>query len=775
MKPETLRARLKPLATVLPLYLLPALCLCWMAGLLLSRAAASAWPLAAALALSILGVAVLFPAGKGLRACSLCAAALCLAGVVGFHAWHPALPPLTDAETGLSEVTGVVAEEVRVSGTDTLHVRTVLRDVTVNGQPLRGGLYWTMYTDALPEALTPGQRVSAAGRLYAPNSADNPGGFDFREYLLQQRIPLGFYGGQDTVTAVPGPFSLWGAAAGLRHTLTLRLRAALGEDAGALAATMLLGVRSLVPEDDRAAFSRLGIAHILSVSGFHVGVLAGLLAAILRLLRADRRVRLAVETAVLAAYCLLTGLHAPVIRASILLIAGETGRLRNRRGHGLHLLALSALVTLIVFPTQLTSAGFHMTYAALLGLLCVAPALERRFPARPGPLGWVKRATISGAAAQAGVALPLMYWYQSLPLWAVVLSAPVTLFSAAFIALGWVHLALGLVPAVGPLIGQITAAAGELFLRGVRLLGALPVGNLWTARANLLTALGWVLLMAGCSVFLAMGRRKRAAMIGLGCLLMALSVVPLPHTGTDYIQLSVGSADAAVLHDRDTVVVIDTGEDGRVLSQYLRQRRLSVDTLVITHLHSDHVGGVQALLDERIPVRRCVYPDGGREAAVQPELTALLDSLADTGTEVQAMARGDTLALPSGSLTAVWPERSKVRPGQDANESSLALLARLGGASLLLTGDLDGRYEAYAALPADILKVAHHGSASSTSPAFLEAVAPQVMLLSCGDDRRPETLAERAGSIPIYSTRALGAVTVMFHENGIYTVTGYRE
>ena len=241
-----------------------------------------------------------------------------------------------------------------------------------------------------------------------------------------------------------------------------------------------------------------------------------------------------------------------------------------------------------------------------------------------------------------------------------------------------------------------------------------------------------------------------------------LSLIPWPHRGCTYIQFSVGSADAAVLWDRDEVTVVDTGEDGYTVGSWLRQHRLGIDRLVLTHLHLDHAGGITALLEAGIPVRECLIPWGAENALIDPAVASQLAVLRQAGIPVRTVARGDTLPLPDGGMTVLWPEAGRVRPGQDANESSMTLRAEAMGTTLLLTGDLDGRYEMYAAAPSDILKVAHHGSKASTSEAFLGAVAPKALILSCGDAARAERITELVGDIPLYITRTDGAVAVQF-------------
>ena len=221
-------------------------------------------------------------------------------------------------------------------------------------------------------------------------------------------------------------------------------------------------------------------------------------------------------------------------------------------------------------------------------------------------------------------------------------------------------------------------------------------------------------------------------------------------------------------------MAIDAGEDGGALADYLHAKRLGLDALVLTHLHWDHAGGISALMERRIPVKVCYLPYGATDAVVDEKLLELLAQLAQTGTTFVQMGRGDEISLPCGSLTALWPEEGKIRPGQNANMYCLTLLARVRGSTLLLTGDLDGRYELYAACPADVLKAAHHGSSGSTSEAFLAAVSPELVLLSSGREARYNALSQRCGEIPLMDTRTCGAMILHIDDNGL-TVEAMRQ
>ena len=740
-----------PRRECLKAWLLPGIAIALMVGILLGRASVSILWCAAAVAVSLAAVLL----GRDLlRFAAIMLLVASLGGTHAYLSYHPALPLVDNAA-----ICGVVTDPIRSNGQG--HVRTVLRDVTIDGVPFHSGVYWSFYTDAIPDDLIPGASVAFTARTYAPDGASNPGGYDFRESQLQNGVTLGAYGMSD-LTLTHDCFSLHGWFAGVRHAMEQQLLRVMGPEAGSYAAAMLLGSRSMIGDEDREAFSRLGIAHILSVSGFHVGVLSLALSWLLRRTRLTKGPRLLIRALVLSAYALLAGLRAPIVRAALLSLLPEYCRFRHRNSSLLHMVSASAILILLVNPAQLTSAGFQLTYAAVMGILIVVPWLNTRLarPMRFPRSLW--NGLLTSLGAQLGLLLPELYWFQEIPLFGLPFNALVMLLSPLLLGLYWVTWLIMWIPFVGPLFGQAAAGATSLLLSGIRTVGSADWLTLWTCQANWLTALGCLLLLWGLSRARLPDRRFiRPVFLAFGLCLTVTSLIPWPSNDAAYTQLSVGSADAAVLQDRDAVCVIDAGT-GQTLSTYLHQRRLSVDTLILTHLHADHADGVHALLDNHIPIRTCCIPSGTEDALISDEMRMLLDELAASGTQLRTVSRGDVIPLPDGQLTVLWPEDGKTRPGREANESSMALLAQIKGTTMLLTGDLAGRYEAYAAFPADVLKVAHHGSADSTSQAFLSQVNPQVLLLSCGDANRESSMQERSGGIPLYSTRTNGAVTLRF-------------
>ena len=743
-------------------WLLPTGVLFLMGGILLGKHLPDGLP---ALGLLGLGCVAALCGQRWLRALGVGVICMGLGALLAYGTYHPALP----AE-GMYAVTATVADEI---GTDEDgQVQTLLRNVTLNGIPAPDA-YWTYYLkeeETPPAWLLPGQALTLTAKLYHPGGRTNPGGFDFREYLLQQGVEIGLYGAEN-LERTEGPFTLRGMMAGLRHTLSLRLMDAMGDEAGGYAAAMLLGTRRYLPEADEDAFRRLGVAHILSISGFHVGLLAGLLRLLMAPLPMGRRARALTEAAVLLGYCVLTGGSAPVLRAAGMLLWRQYTRMRYRQLLPLHMVCITAALQLIFSPAQLFSASFQLTYGAMLGILLVTPQLCRRRTFRSRIAQWAWEAFSVTAGAQLGVLLPQMYWFGELPLLSLLLNMAVVPFASLLLSLDWLTLAALPFPFVREALGTLAAGMTHFLTAAVRWMGAQDSFSLWTRRADLITLAGWCLLLWGLSALLPRRMKQhRRSVAAVGLLLLLTILLPLPQGDPAYIQFDVGDADAALLRAGDMTVVIDAGEDGQALAGYLHQQRLSVDLLILTHLHTDHGSGIAALMEKGIPVEVCCLPAEAEIPVIDEEVLPVLAALKESGTTFRYLSRGDEIGLPSGCIRVLWPEKGRVRPEHDANDVCLVLQAEIGGVTMLLASDLSGLYAKYTAVPADILKAPHHGSRISCTPELLDRVKPQLILQSNRLESRAIHMAELAGDIPLYATSQCGAVILRFPGEGAFTV-----
>lgn len=739
-----------------------------MAGIALGfQALTSAMPM---LCVSAALVGLLLLGRRRTRAAGCLLLTFLLGAALGIRTANPTLPPEGDAQ-----VTGVVAGEVDFRA-EKGQVRVILRDVTLNGERIASGAYWTFYLKAdenIPDFLMPGARISMTAEVYHPQGQRNPHGYDFRQALRQKNILIGLYGAAK-LQALPDGLSLYGLAARFNHRMAQTLRDVCGEEAGQLASAVLLGMRDEVPDEEQEQFRRLGIAHILSVSGFHVGVLVALLALLIMPVK-HRRLRMALTLPMLLAYAFLTGGNAPAIRAVLLWAIVCWGRIRHKRVLMLHVLCASAMIQLMFAPAQLFSASFQMTYGVMAAICGITAQTAPNAQKKRGWKGKILSLLSVSAAAQFGVLLPELYWFGRVPLLGIAVNVLLVAGMNVLLLLDWVTLLLTPIPWLAALPGAATRAVSEGFLHLVNALGRFAP-TLWTRQPDVWVVLGWLLVFAALLPFGKsrnrwQNRKKRLPMLAAGAALMATILLPAPFSGTEYIQLDMGDADAAVLRQEKHVLVVDAGEYGGDLASYLRAEHLPVDLLVLTHLHSDHAGGVRELLDEGIPIRRCVMPSGALEADFDEEVLPLLARMEANGTVIETVHRGDILQWAEGKLTVLFPPEGF--SASNANDGSMALLVEAEGVKLLLTGDLSARYGQYAAVSADVVKAAHHGSKNGTTQAFLDESAPTAVLVSTKRENAADYLRGITDA-DVYSTLESGAIIIRMAD-GHFTIEEFEE
>ncbi|MGI6691349.1 MAG: DNA internalization-related competence protein ComEC/Rec2 [Christensenellales bacterium] len=678
---------------------------------------------------------------------------------------HPHLPP-----EGKYRITARVSGESDVRPEDGC-IRALLRQVEAEDEAGRvyrlPGAYWTRYAGR--DAVVPldGQTASFTGTLYHPDPQVNPHGFDFRMFLLQKNVPVGISGARDLMFTPEGQTHHAGFWLQLRLAAGDLLDRALGADS-ALAKALLIGDRTDLSEETNLVFRDAGIAHVLSVSGLHVGLLMAIVLFVLRRFQLPAAVLLVTVSALLLMYCRLLDFSAPVVRAAVLTVVMLLGRVYRRKSDPLTALAAAFMLVLLMRPLDLFSIGFQLSFLAVLGIVLLGDRLNalyaawkqgrKHIPARD----WLVHAYAVTLAASAFTALAAVLAFHRFS-WVGLLVGPFACALIGFLMAAYVALmALGLIYL--PLAQMLAAPVAWISRAFNDIIGFFAVRS-WAVTALpsppalfVLAAFAALVLL---SRYVALKRLCRAAAMLAALLVAAGSLLLFRDNMPRYVQLSMGSADAAVIEDTHSTYVIDAGSHGGDLASYLLSRGRGIDSLFITHLHSDHAGGLRQLMDQRVAIGEIVVPHGAMDAALVDSSAALLREAAARGIPIRHVGAGDSFTGDRVSMRVLWPG-SHTYPGRDANHFSLTMLWQVDGMSILTTGDLSAEYDQYAAHPAQVLKVAHHGSRDSTSDVFLSAVSPQIALITSSD-----THAERAAAVTrkleaagcsVYHTYASGAL-----------------
>lgn len=492
-----------------------------------------------------------------------------------------------------------------------------------------------------------------------------------------------------------------------------------------LVEALVLGQRRHFPDAWQRALVRLGLAHVLAVSGLHVGLLAAFCWMAARPLPVAPRVFVAISFVWL--YAMVVGDRPSVLRAALMVSLALAARLFQRPHSTPNALGLAVLCLLLFEPSLILDLAFQLSVGATAGILFLTPVLMEWWG---NPLRWWQRGLAASAAAQIAT-LPLtLSSFSRLPLLAPALNLLVVPWTSVALAASLVWSAVAvLLPGFGSASSWLLDVAAAPFA----LPALLPPSSLLSLSLAVTFANGIAVAVGLLLVLRGGWWRTTARLIALTALLLWLSGA-CQADGTEIVMFDVGQGDSVLLKDRGRGLLIDGGGwrrgdfGGRVLRPALaRQGIHRLDAVVVTHPDRDHCGGIEDLM-KAMPIDELWSGPGWMQAPCMRALQAALSARS------RILWRGDSLRWGNWQLSVIHPP-----PGATGsrNQRSLVIRAEAHGHRILLTGDVDAAVESEllasgADLESEILKVAHHGSRSSTSDAFLAAVRPRLALVSAG-------------------------------------------
>jgi competence protein ComEC len=630
--------------------------------------------------------------------------------------------------------------------------------------------------------ISPGMEFFGELRVDAIRGREDPSGFRVERWANTRHLR----GRGRILGAIQASRPAKGSLAAARRGATIARRVIRerlvgdGRPSGELQVALILGDRTGLTLDDREAFRRSGLAHVLALSGMHVTLLALGLASILRAARIPAAAAFVAQFAFLSCFAWITYGLAPVLRACGTSLLSMLGNLLERRSSPLHALGLVGGVMLLLDPALLEDLGFRLSFAATALLV---------FSARgaPGPpaRSWIRaklEETVQGLWISAAIVLGTCPDLARTVGRGSLLSPATNLLSAvpSFAALGW-----GAIAAFAPLplactewFARSGRHAADALLEICRRTALLPGSDLRTSSFGVALSAIFLMLSIRAAQRQRIGARLWRALLILS-LLAALRVIP--RAGITF--LDVGQGDAILIQDGARSALLDAGPPelrampagalGFAADAALSRSR-TIEAALLTHGHADHSGGFPAILRAGLTHRLVLPPRHSSDAA--PELLPELESLADSSRTVRALAPlpPQRAAFLNGALevASAWPEPG---PPRSCEENDLSLVARWNAPPLsaLLTGDLEEAGEkallsshTRESLQAWIFKGGHHGGRTSNSGALLDACAPRIAVFSCGwknthGHPHAETLARiSARGILILRTDREGSVAI---------------
>jgi competence protein ComEC len=636
-----------------------------------------------------------------------------------------------------------------------------------------------------------GSRVVVRGRLSPFDDARNPGEPSEREIQRERGVDAQL----ETATVLSTtPGSPWDSRTWLPRAhewAHAQLSLRLGEPSASVVAGELWGERSSLPPDLRTEFQETGTVHVLVTAGLHVGAVVAVALAILGPFAFPRALTCALAACAVWLFVCWSGAQLPAVRAASMATAALAARSCGRASFSWNALAMAAIAVSFERPESVASASFALSFSCVGAIFGCAGPLERWIEERFALPAAVREALVLSLATQCGTwPLTAAVFLQFAP-YAVLANLAVVPCVAATMALGAAQLALAWSASLAQAAANLNSWLLAWMLGIVQTLAALPQARIAMTPAPAWSILSYDAALVAAPLLLRRGARTAAA----AALAIAAGFVIVPPRLADgrlrITMLDVGQADSIVVQTpAGHAFLVDAGGrlergsqgsdsiaesigDRIVVPFLLRNGVHRLDAVVISHPHGDHAGGVAPVL-RRLRVAEVV--DGGQRYGGHAYRDALATASAQAVPIVYPRA-GFEWRLDDGvSLHFLGPSLPFIANSRnDINENSVAFVLRYRSFCMLFTGDAGAAAESRflasgAGLRCAVLKVGHHGSAYSSSPAFVAAVRPRYAFISVGRHNlfghpAAQTLMilQRAGA-RIYRTDQMGAI--MLATNG---------
>ena len=637
---------------------------------------------------------------------------------------------LEGLEGNNAAVTGRVVSIVKK---DDEYFKLQLSDVSIisdNGaRSYKKKILVNVYSDIADYRTVLWDRVYITGAVSIPKERSNPGTFDYRRYLKSIGIRCII-----TAENIENVKKAGGIAALLKSAKCRTadiFESALGDDS-AVVMGLLFGETSGIDEDIIEAFRRGGTAHVLAVSGLHLGLLYSFLCRFKRKKRsipADIAIVLA-----LSAYTALAGFTASVVRACLMIFIHIAGNHLNRRCDLISSTCVSMIIILAVNPMQIYSAGFQMSFLAVITLGIMIPLIQKK----------IKGILLPMIAVQTGMVPYTMYVFNYVSLTSVISNIPVYFIAAAMIPAGISVIAFCWLPVIAKPAAMITGLFVKLLLwcNDFTYMGGVFTFDV-ASPSVIFLAVYYIFIFYMCSeagqiALIRRNYKKIAAVFAAAVICGAGCSVYLSDgfEKTDMVFVDVGQGDCLHIKAGGKNLLIDGGGSfnynvGKsTLKPYLLKNGVTkIDMAIATHLHTDHYQGLKELSQTYRIKKLGVY-----EANSVNENHLKKEFKTD---EILYLAAGDVINMGRNvSVEVLSPDRGNPLDEKDENKNSLVLRVNVKGSSVLMTGDIDEKGEktliADTDIKADILKVAHHGSRYSSCEKFIEAAAPETAVIQVG-------------------------------------------
>ncbi len=646
----------------------------------------------------------------------------------------------------------------------------------------------------LETGMKSGAKCTVSGKLTTPSSSSNPNAFDYQRYLATKQIYW-------IVTSEQNPLNSCTAAEpsslsfieNLRHTGIKYLLHHFPEPLASLSVALIFGERTEMSPQLVTSYQKIGIVHLLAISGLQVSFFTGLLFFIGIRIGVVRETMLNVLIIFLPFYALLTGASPSVVRAVLMmLLIFISLRLTKDRYQPLDAWSGALILSLAYSPMLIYDVGFQLSFVATLALI-LSTVLLANFH---HPASLLLMTTVIAQIATLPILLYYFYEFASVSLLANFIFVPIysIILSPVIFFLFILHPLIGFL--LAPLIWFINSSI-LLANRMIEWFSKLPWSMITPGRPAFILLCAYIFLVFFTFIKMekAAGKLTKASFCLLLPLFLQIAMNTWSPTGEiTFIDVGQGDAILIKLPFQQGTYLIDTGgivpfstekwqeknrefEVGKnIIVPFLKSKGITrIDKLILTHGDYDHIGGVQTILAE-LKVEEIVFPIVAEQSELEMEISHIAKGKEIVTTYV---SEGSHWKSGDNKFQVLSPPTQGMN--HDKNNGAIVIHAQIGGLAWLFTGDIEKEREEslvtdYSSLDIDVLKVGHHGSKTSTSERLLSEFTPEVAIISVGEKNRyghphQEVLTRlQKYHIQILRTDQQGAITYFFRgENGTFS------
>ena len=646
----------------------------------------------------------------------------------------------------------------------------------------------------------------------------NPGQFDIKKYLVRRGVYI-----SASVKTPEAIEKLYSAAPAFfaqfknklkNITAEALLDESIGdEEAGSLLAALLLGQRTNLDTKTYQAFRETGLAHFISLSGLHFGILAGTLWRLCKIVGLSKRARAVTCFILTLLYILIVTPRAPTLRAAVICWFFFLSVIVQRKPSPINTLSLAAIVLLLFRPTDLFSAGWQLSYSTVLGILLMCKRVHfwlcqntinkistLKFTQGEKVFTEFARSFLdkllalfsTGVCAWLGGAGILLYHFGTIAPMASVWTVLVFPLVFAILILGFFKIALStLLPTIAMVLGLIAGKLAGVFIAIVELIASWNISGVLIGKVSIsLIILYYLFILLIRFGYFRKPLVKRIIYITVALLILfSLGTAKYKRNHRNCLELtclSVGHGQAIfaalpgsinILFDSGSLSMKDPGN--RIVLPFLRQNGINkLNAVLLSHDDIDHINGVPEIISQ-CSVEGIYVNEAFMQKADTPSMAGFLRNCLKNENQSLKPLKGNTQFDSKATVKLLWPDEQTCRDDSISNNNkSEVFLIEFAGRKILLCSDIElfaqkQFLQMYPELKVDIMVLPHHGSTRNLSNEFVNNMTPEILLVSCSRTRY-ESAYRPENDMDIFYTPVDGAVTIKIKADGTIHTLGFK-